>query len=175
MKTFWNSFRRKLYQSKNISKLLFILLTIVFREKVDLTKYIERHQFTFDQVFDSQCSNEELYQRAVQPLVTAAFEGARVTCFAYGQTGSGKTFTMMGPGQGDLESMIRTPGMYLLAGQDIFTIAQDPTFAGFTLKLSFYEIYCGKLFDLLNKRRELVCRTDAKDNVKVVGLTETPI
>lgn len=82
---------------------------------------------------------------------------------------------MMGPGQGDLEAMIRTPGMYLLAGQDIFTIVQDPSFAGFSLRLSFYEIYCGKLFDLLNKRRELVCRTDAKDNVKVVGLTETPV
>jgi kinesin family protein 2/24 len=87
----------------------------------------------------------------VQPLVTAAFEGSRVTCFAYGQTGSGKTFTMMGPGQGDLESMTKTPGMYLLAGQDIFTIVQDPSFNGFSLRLSFYEIYCGKLYDLLNK------------------------
>lgn len=73
-------------------------------------------------MFGPETSNEELYAKAVQPLVTAAFEGSRVTCFAYGQTGSGKTFTMMGPGQGDLESMIQTPGMYLLAGQDIFTI-----------------------------------------------------
>lgn len=71
--------------------------------------------------------------------------------------------------------MIWTPGMYLLAGQDIFTIIQDPSFQGFTLWLSFYEIYCGKLFDLLNKRRELQCWTDAKNNVKVVNLTETPI
>jgi len=73
------------------------------REKVDLTKYIEKHNFVFDAVFDGQTSNEELYQKAVQPLVTAAFDGSKVTCFAYGQTGSGKTFTMMGPGGGDLE------------------------------------------------------------------------
>lgn len=126
-------------------------------------------------MFGPETSNEELYAKAVQPLVTAAFEGSRVTCFAYGQTGSGKTFTMMGPGQGDLESMIQTPGMYLLAGQDIFTIIQDPSFKGFSLRLSFYEIYCGKLFDLLNKRKELQCRTDAKNNVKVVNLTETPV
>lgn len=49
-------------------------------------------------MFGPETSNEELYAKAVQPLVTAAFEGSRVTCFAYGQTGSGKTFTMMGPG-----------------------------------------------------------------------------
>ncbi len=82
---------------------------------------------------------------------------------------------MMGPGGGDLEIMAQTPGMYLLAGSDIFTIINDPTFYGYSLRISFYEIYCGKLFDLLNKRRELHCRTDAKQRVKVVGLTETPI
>jgi len=67
------------------------------REKVDLTKYIEEYTFTFDQVFDENVSNEELYMRTVQPLVSAAFQGCKVTCFAYGQTGSGKTHTMMGP------------------------------------------------------------------------------
>lgn len=72
---------------------------------MDLTKYIERHNFIFDQVYDGSASNEELYANSVQPLVTAAFEGGKVTCFAYGQTGSGKTFTMMGPGGGDLEQM----------------------------------------------------------------------
>lgn len=69
---------------------------------------------------------------------------------------------MMGPGGGDLEQMAETPGMYLLAGNDIFTLLEDPTFEGYSLRLSFYEIYCGKLFDLLNKRKELQCRTDAK-------------
>ena len=43
------------------------------------------------------------------------------------------------------------------------------------LNLSFYEIYCGKLYDLLNKREELVCREDNKQKVNIVGLTEKPI
>ena len=81
----------------------------------------------------------------------------------------------MGPGSGDLEKMAETPGMYLLAGNDIFTIIEDPAFSGYSLWVSFYEIYCGKLFDLLNKRKELVCRTDAKNRVKISYLTETPI
>jgi len=38
--------------------------------------------------------------------------------------------------------------------------------------LSFYEIYCGKLYDLLNQRELLQCREDAKQQVNIVGLTE---
>lgn len=55
----------------------------------------------------------------------ASFNKAKVTCFAYGQTGSGKTFTMMGdPGSENKENG-PTPGLYLLAAQDIFTIIEN--------------------------------------------------
>ena len=40
------------------------------------------------------------------------------------------------------------------------------------LQVSFYEIYCGKLYDLLNNRNHLPCREDAKKQVNIVGLTE---
>ncbi len=30
------------------------------RMKVDLTKYIEKHQFVFDEVFDAESNNEEV-------------------------------------------------------------------------------------------------------------------
>lgn len=43
------------------------------------------------------------------------------------------------------------------------------------LYVSFYEIYCAKLFDLLNNRSLLVLREDAKQNVNIVGLTERKI
>lgn len=33
--------------------------------------------------------------------------------------------------------------------------------------MSFYEIYCGKLFDLLNKRAPLHCREDGKQKVNI--------
>lgn len=38
--------------------------------------------------------------------------------------------------------------------------------------ISFYEIYCGKLHDLLNERQQLFAREDAKQNVNIVGLQE---
>jgi len=100
-------------------------------------------------------------------LIVSTFEGANTTCFAYGQTGSGKTFTMMGTSDG------KVPGLYLLASFDIINYLQQ--FPDLVLCVSFYEIYCGKLYDLLNHRKDLVCREDAKQKVNIVGLTEQPV
>lgn len=41
-----------------------------------------------------------------------------------------------------------------------------------TVWVSFYEIYCGKAFDLLNGRNECPIRVDAKENVNIVKLTQ---
>lgn len=38
--------------------------------------------------------------------------------------------------------------------------------------ISFYEIYCGKAYDLLNDREKCPIRVDAKENVNIVGLNE---
>ena len=80
----------------------------------------------------------------VQPLIRCTFEGSNTTCFAYGQTGSGKTFTMMGVNDGSI------PGLYLLAANDIVNMLDE--YQDFFLQVSFYEIYCGKLYDLLKNR-----------------------
>jgi len=65
------------------------------------------------------------------------------------------------------------PGLYLLAAFDIInTLAKYPDIG---LQVSFYEIYCGKLYDLLNQRVLLHCREDGKQKVNVVGLTETTV
>lgn len=77
--------------------------------------------------------------------------GAKVTCFAYGQTGSGKTYTMNG------DAAQKVLGLYVLGAEDIFRI-RDSEFQGLNVAMSFYEIYCGKLFDLLNNREQLQAR-----------------
>ena len=138
------------------------------KTKVDLTKFIEEHSFQFDLAFNEQTTNEQIYIETVRPMIEAAFNRTKVTCFAYGQTGSGKTYTMMGANGSEMV----TPGMYLLAAYDIFTLLQQPQYAGFTIWASFYEIYCGKLFDLLNERNLLTAREDGKQNICIVGLTE---
>ncbi|KAI7904100.1 P-loop containing nucleoside triphosphate hydrolase protein [Cokeromyces recurvatus] len=130
--------------------------------KVDLTKYIEQHNFTFDDVFDSNETNERIYQRTAQPLVKYIFEGGKATCFAYGQTGSGKTYTM-------LDSKL---GLYVLAARDVFSLIRQPKYKHLIACIGFYEIYQGHLYDLLNDRKKLFAREDGKQNVVIVGLKE---
>lgn len=79
---------------------------------------MEEHSFTFDNVFESDQNNEELYEECVKPLVIETFNGVKTTCFAYGQTGSGKTFTMMGTRDGSVS------GMYTLAAYDIIDLLE---------------------------------------------------
>jgi kinesin family protein 2/24 len=74
---------------------------------------------------------------------------------------------MMGPANGSV------PGMYMLAANDIFTLLEEDCYRGFWITLSFYEIYCGKLFDLLNNRNMVQARSNAKQQVEISGLTES--
>jgi len=154
---------------------------VIVREpklKVDLTRYVEEHSFLFDQSFDETVSNEQLYSACVRPVIDAVFQRAKCTCFAYGQTGSGKTFTMMGPNKKQSEGIAerdRTPGIFLLAAQDIFRSLDNKEHSHLGVYIAFYEIYCGKLFDLLNNRQILHARENAKSNVVIVGLQEHPV
>lgn len=54
------------------------------KSKVDLTKFIEESNFTFDVAFDENSTNEHVYNACVKPLVVEAFKRAKVSCFAYG-------------------------------------------------------------------------------------------
>lgn len=73
------------------------------------------------------------------------------TCFAYGQTGAGKTHTMLGSSPG-------RPGLYALALRDIFAhLSATQTHSPLSVYVSFFEIYCGQLYDLLDHRKRCVC------------------
>ena len=145
--------------------------SIIVKEKklkVDLTKYIEEHNFNFDLVFDEKKTNEQIYLKTVRPMIQYTFSNnAKITCFAYGQTGSGKTFTMMGNNE-------TNPGLYLLASYDIFSLIETK-YKNISIYISFYEIYCGKLFDLLNSRKNLNILEDSKGQINIVGITEIQV
>ena len=57
------------------------------KQKVDLTKYVEMHQFCFDTAMNEDVTNDQVYSYTVQPLVATLFRGGKATCFAYGQVG----------------------------------------------------------------------------------------
>lgn len=83
------------------------------------------------------------------------------------QTGAGKTYTMMGGGP---EAPPEQQGLYMMAARDIFAGLQNKDYAGLSVWVSFFEIYGGKLFDLLNARKRLQALEDADKNVCISGL-----
>lgn len=136
------------------------------KTKVDLTRFVEKHAFAFDNVFDESASNDQVYANEVKPLVDFVLDRrGNATCFAYGQTGSGKTYTMQ-----------PLPGR---AARDILTVAassgepgRDNATRALQLWVSAFEIYGGRVFDLLNGRRKLRVLEDSKSQICVVGLQE---
>ncbi|CAF2078396.1 unnamed protein product [Brassica oleracea] len=128
--------------------------------KVDLTAYVENHEFCFDAVLDEDVSNDEVYRATIEPIIPIIFQRTKATCFAYGQTGSGKTYTMK--------------PLPIRAVEDLMRLLRQPVYSNqrFKLWLSYFEIYGGKLFDLLSERKKLCMREDGRQQVCIVGLQE---
>ncbi|XP_033177910.1 kinesin-like protein Klp10A isoform X8 [Bombus impatiens] len=142
------------------------------KAKVDLTKYLENQIFRFDYAFDETCNNEIVYKYTAKPLVQTIFEGGMATCFAYGQTGSGKTHTMGGDFNGKTQDCKR--GIYAMVAKDVFKCLKLVKYRPLNLVISasFFEIYSGKVFDLLKDKEKLRVLEDGKQQVQILGLTE---
>jgi Kinesin motor domain len=63
-------------------------------------------------------------------------------------------------------------GLYVMAARDIFQLLKNPEYQNLAAWVSFYEIYQGHLYDLLNSRQRLYAREDGKQNVCIAGLKE---
>lgn len=132
------------------------------RYRVDgITKYVENQEFIFDNAFSHEESNEELYHFSIRPILDLIFNQGIVTIFAYGQTGSGKTFSMQ--------------GLQELAIKDLFdrgiTYFQEHK-RNFTVTIAMYEIYGGKIYDLLNTHEQLKILEDKNQKIQIFGLKE---
>ncbi|KAM6975623.1 kinesin-like protein KIF2A [Tautogolabrus adspersus] len=145
------------------------------KQKVDLTRYLENQTFRFDYAFDENSTNEMVYRFTAQPLVETIFERGMATCFAYGQTGSGKTHTMGGDFSGKNQDCSK--GIYALSARDVFLMIKKPSYKKLDLQIfaTFFEIYSGKVFDLLNRKAKLRVLEDGKQQVQVVGLQEREV
>lgn len=141
------------------------------RLKVDLTKFTQYHDFKFDHCFNETVSNKVIYETCVKPLFNTILKvlpnnkfAGKATCFGYGQTGSGKTYTLLG--SMDNQTGKYTEGLYAMAVRDLFKYLPSNN----QIIVSFYEIYGGKLFDLLADRKQILCREDGKQKVNIIGL-----
>uniref|UniRef100_A0A803VBD8 Kinesin-like protein n=1 Tax=Ficedula albicollis TaxID=59894 RepID=A0A803VBD8_FICAL len=113
--------------------------------------------FTFDYSYWSHTSVSEdpnfasqrrVYQDIGEEMLAHAFEGYNVCILAYGQTGAGKSYTMMGrqePGQ---------RGIIPQLCEDLFArVAREGSpQLSFSVEVSYLEIYCERVRDLLNPK-----------------------
>lgn len=128
--------------------------------KVDgITRYLDNQEFLFDNAYGETDDTDSLYLTTLQPLIPFILNSGTVTCFAYGQTGSGKTFTMKGLQHSVVSDLFKHAGRYI----------KSPNFM-----VSFFEIYGGRAYDLLNSRNQVRIMEDGNQNIQVQGLVERP-
>ena len=145
--------------------------------KVDLTKVWQTIPFQFDDAFADYDSNRTIYDNCLRSLVPNVLsEGMKVSCFTYGQTGSGKTYTMFGAGEhaASVADEGDRFGLYHLCMADVLRMIEQSSVLSTSIRvyLTCFEIYGEKLFDLLNNRTVVKNLEDAKQHVRIVGLTE---
>lgn len=136
--------------------------------KIDgITKYIEDHEFIFDNVFGDHEKTDQVFQFSVEPTIELLFNRGIVTCFAYGQTGSGKTYTMRGIQNSSINSLFK-----LIKNYNMYSYNNLNNNKSFNAYVSFYEIYGESLYDLLNSRNKLQVLEDKHQVVQIFGLEE---
>ncbi|KAJ0035918.1 hypothetical protein Pint_24515 [Pistacia integerrima] len=140
--------------------------------KVDLTAYVEKHEFCFDAVLDQHVSNDEFpgisghcranysnHFSANKSYLFCIWTNRRKQCLVHANwdapwgaasllavvfvdvISSGKTYTMQ--------------PLPIRAAEDLVRYLHQPVYRNqrFKLWLSYFEIYGGKLFDLLSDRK----------------------
>ena len=131
--------------------------------KIDgYTKYIDTNEFYFDNVFNENEDTELIYQCTIEPTLPLLLKGGIVTCFAYGQTGSGKTYTMKGILDDAIDSLF-------------YVFNNNNLKKKFNFFVSFFEIYSGLLYDLLNNRNKVTALEDKNQKIQIYGLEEKQV
>ena len=128
------------------------------KTSVDCSKRVESSVFEFDDSFGEDATNDDVYVRAVARSFGCASRrrrGSQRDLLAYGQTGSGKTHTMS--------------ACYEQTARDLAAGCETN---GLSMRVSFYDIYGGKCYDLLSDRAPCQALEDARGRTKIVGLRE---
>ncbi|EFJ29284.1 hypothetical protein SELMODRAFT_783, partial [Selaginella moellendorffii] len=116
--------------------------------------------FTFDRVYDSKCTQNQLYQEVAHPIVQSVMHGYNGTVLAYGQTASGKTYTMEG-----FDDSPELRGIIPHAFEEIFShISQSQSSDRFLVRASYLEIYNEEIRDLLAPSTSPGARLELKES-----------
>lgn len=150
-------------------------------------------KFTFDEVFDGNTMQSQVYESKVAPLVDSCLLGYNATILAYGQTGSGKSHTIMGPAASMTTALLQEEerqqaGVVPRAIRSIFQkldeakqTADTSDSYEYTVRVQFLEVYGEEIRDLLNPQQpssgssKLSIRDVGNDEPEVVGASEEKV
>ena len=144
------------------------------KEWISNPQMFQIHRFTFDDVFDIDSNQEEVYSVSAKPAVNSVLEGYNSTIFAYGQTGTGKTFTMEGFTYNQYDE---SRGIIPRTIEDIFAYIESNSNKDtkFIIRAGYLQIYNEMISDLLkpnNPNKNLNIREDKKKGLYVEHLSE---
>jgi kinesin family protein 5 len=131
--------------------------------------------FTFDNVFDSNTTQQRLFDTIGVGLIKNAINGYDSTIFAYGVSGSGKSYSQFGVLNSEQEiGLIPRCIKQLLS--DLKEKSSKPELLNYYIKISFIEIYQENIRDLLSGSDDFLKIREAKSKgVYLQNLSEKQI
>lgn len=103
------------------------------------------YDFKFNDIFEQNSTQEEVFDKIGNKVITNSLEGYNSTVFCYGQTGSGKTYTMCGSKNWKERGLI--PRLLV----ELFKRIREIKDYSYDIFISYLEIYNENAYDLLDK------------------------
>uniref|UniRef100_H2YU70 Kinesin motor domain-containing protein n=1 Tax=Ciona savignyi TaxID=51511 RepID=H2YU70_CIOSA len=116
------------------------------------------HSYWSHKVTDDQfASQKQVYNDLGVEMLQHAFDGYNVCIFAYGQTGAGKSYTMMGKHDstdqgGIIPQMCQEMFARISESTENNNLNDSEGSVTFSVEVSYMEIYCEQVRDLLNPK-----------------------
>ena len=145
--------------------ILYLFLFSLYSSSVEIMgEHFDKRYFTFDKLYSNDCQQSEIFESVVE-IVDSIMNGYNGTVLAYGQTSAGKSWTMEGPSIWDTASQ----GIIPRSIDRVFdNITKADMNISFEVSVSYYEIYCEKLRDLLNPHQDDMKMRETKNNGFIV-------
>ncbi|EFC50447.1 kinesin [Naegleria gruberi] len=140
----------------------------------DVNKLIAYHPesregllYSFDNCFDSETTNNTIFESVCVPVLNAVIEGYNGTIISYGSSRTGKTEMMIGNEreEGIVDLTFREGYSYLSSVSDK---------VDYSISFSFWEMSNDSILDLLdlNEGKELKLKRSGKEGVFITNLSE---
>lgn len=126
-----------------------------------------RKMYTFDHVFSSSASQEEVYSTVAQPMVADVMRGYHACVLAYGQTGSGKTHSLLNPGETGAEDAGIVPRLF----SELFARAAADHKKRYEVHAAMFQVYNEQVDDLLKRKHNLRVAPDRSGGWQVENLS----